>query len=440
MEHKGFAGLNLLSACQAAEKIAAGEISSEELVTDCLKRIEDREDQVHAWAFIDPGLALAQARQRDNEESKGPLHGVPVGVKDILETADMPTEYGAAFHKGNRPSADCAHVAALRAAGAVILGKTVTTELASPFPVHTLNPHDPERTPGVSSSGSGAAVADFMVPLANGTQTGGSVIRPAALCGTYGYKASLTELDPSGILHLKPFIDTLGLFGRSLADIALMRGAAKGETTAVLEVSQTPKIGVCRTNQWPAAEPEMVAMIEHVAELLAEAGAGAEDVEIPDAVEEAMKTFQIITGWEGAKANAMEIEEHLGEMNSWIQTGAIAARDYTETQYEGAKEATLRGEAALAELFEEFDLLITPSASGESPKDLTIIESHSFNSCWNLMHLPCVNLPAFTGPNDMPVGLQVVGPRDQDGRVLALAGWVEQTIAQAMGELPVAVP
>jgi Asp-tRNA(Asn)/Glu-tRNA(Gln) amidotransferase A subunit family amidase len=372
----------------------------------------------------------------------GPLHGVPVGIKDILETADMPTEYGSAIHRGNRPGADCAHVAALRAAGAVILGKTVTTELACPYPAHTLNPHDPERTPGVSSSGSAAAVADFMVPLANGTQTGGSVIRPAALCGIYGYKASLTELDPSGILHLKPFIDTLGLFARSLADIALMRAALTGKPSAEpgIEAGQPPRVGVCRTEQWPAAEPEMVAMIECVARLLAEAGAGAVDVDMPAEVGEAMSTFQIITGWEGAKANAMEIEGHLDELNPWARAGAIAAKDYTEAQYEDAKAAARRGQAALGALFDDFDVLITPSAAGESPKDLTGIETRSFNSSWNLMHVPCINLPAFSGPNSIPVGLQLIGPQNQDGRLIALAGWIERRIAETMGDLPTTIP
>ena len=197
--------LNLLTVTEASKRIAAGAITSETLVADCLARIEARNGQLGAWRFVDPEQALARARSRDaSGKSSGPLHGVPVGVKDVLDTFDMPTEYGSAIYRDHRPAADSACVAALRAAGAVVLGKTTTTEFASPVPAGVRNPHDTDRTPGVSSSGSAAAVADFMAPFANGTQTGGSVILPAAFCGVVGYKASLDALDRAGIRALKP--------------------------------------------------------------------------------------------------------------------------------------------------------------------------------------------------------------------------------------------
>ena len=225
---KGPMGLNALGAAEAARKLAAGEITSEALVRDCLARIEARDDVVRAWAFLDPDLALAQARARDAEPRRGPLHGIPIGIKDIFDTIDMPTGHGFPPYAGRKWGVDSACVAAFRRAGMVILGKTVTTEFACPSPLQTTNPHDPKRTPGVSSSGSGAAVADFMVPLANGTQTGGSVIGPSANCGVYGYKASLDGLDRTGLRHCKKSIDTLGLMGRSVDDLLLARAASTG--------------------------------------------------------------------------------------------------------------------------------------------------------------------------------------------------------------------
>ena len=225
---RGPGGLNLLTATQAAAKLRDGSATSVELVEHCLARIAAREPEVHAWAFVDREIALQQARARDREAPRSPLHGVPVGIKDIFDTYDMPTAYGSQIYKDHRPVNDTAVVALLRLAGAVILGKCVTTEFASPVPIGTRNPHDLARSPGVSSSGSAAAVADFMVPLAVGSQTGGSTILPAAFCGVVGYKASLTGIDRGGIRHLRPTIDTMGLFARSIEDIALLRSVLVG--------------------------------------------------------------------------------------------------------------------------------------------------------------------------------------------------------------------
>ncbi len=300
---KGPFALNALSATDAAAKIAAGEITSEALVADCLARIEAREGEVHAWAFIDPDYALEQARARDGardgENPRGALHGVPVGIKDILDTNDMPTGHGSPIYRGDRPDKDSACVAALRAAGAVILGKTVTTAFACPYPAETRNPHDATRTPGVSSSGSAAAVADYMVPLANGTQTGGSVIGPAGRCGVYGYKASLDGLDRGGIRHLKPNLDTLGLFARSIPDIALMRAASHGRSEAAsldIPAGRAPRIGICRTPHWDDAGPPVAALFGTAADILANAGAEVSEATLPDYLQDIEPDFQIISG------------------------------------------------------------------------------------------------------------------------------------------------
>src|SRR5262245_42654346 len=280
---RGPGGLNLLTAAQAAARLREGSATSVELVEHCLARIAAREPQVHAWAFVDPDIALVQARARDNETPRGPLHGVPVGIKDIFDTCDMPTAYGSPIYKAHRPANDTAVVSLLRLAGAVILGKCATTEFASPVPIGTRNPHDLSRSPGVSSSGSAAAVADFMVPLAIGSQTGGSTILPAAFCGVVGYKASLTGIDRGGIRHLRPTIDTMGLFARSVEDIALLGSVLVGEASEKQSIaSGRIRVGVCRTSRWSEAQPETVRALETAARALSASGADVIDTELPD--------------------------------------------------------------------------------------------------------------------------------------------------------------
>ena len=419
--------LNKLSAVEVAAKIAAGEISSEAVVEACLAQIEARDSDIHAWAFIDPENALAQARVRDMEAPSGPLHGVPVGIKDVLDTKDMPTEYGSHLYRGNQPEKDTTTVAALRDAGAVILGKTVTTEFASPYPSITRNPLDPERTPGVSSSGSAAAVADFMVPMANGTQTGGSVIRPASLCGLYGFKGSLDGLDRSGIRHLKPSIDTLGLMARHLEDILLMRQAITGEE-CVTTPSAPPRIGVTRTHVWPEAQLESVHMIESATERLAAAGAVIADVELPEDFEAVIERFTYITSYEGVRSTDDVVAENLDSINSWSRRRYEFGKTVSFGDYESAKAEAKRVRGLLAGVFSEYDILITPAAKGEAPKDLAAIEGGAFNVLWTLMHVPCITLPCFSGPNGMPVGIQIVGPQHEDGQTLSWAGWVDEVL------------
>jgi len=428
-----------LGAAEAVARIADGRITSEALVRGCLDRIAARESSLHAWAFVDPDLALSQARARDGSKPLGPLHGVPVGIKDVIDTGDMPTEYGSSLYRGHRPPADSACVAALRAAGAVILGKTRTTEFACPYPTTTRNPHDLDRTPGVSSSGSAASVADFMVPLANGTQTGGSVIRPAALCGIHGYKASLDALDRSGIRHLKHSIDTLGLFARSLEDIALMRAALRGATPAALDwTGPAPRIGVCRTHVWHRARPEVRAMIAAAARMLADAGALANDVDLPPAFEAMMARFPVISAYEGYYAHDALVRDRLDAVNPWTRDGYLAGRRTTRAVFERACIAAHQCRQLLGGVFDRLDVLITPSDIGEAPRDLSSVEGGVFCAMWTLLHCPSVNLPAFAGPGGMPLGLQVVGRYGCDDATLAAARWIEHRLAEAAGALPIA--
>lgn len=419
-------GTNRLSASEARARLAAGRLSSETLVGDCLARIRERDPQVGAWVCVDEHHALEQARARDREAPRGPLHGIPVGIKDVLDTADLPTGHGSAIYRGDRPAQDSACVAALRSAGAVILGKTVTTEFASPWPIGVRNPHDLSRTPGVSSSGSAAAVADFMVPLAIGTQTGGSVIRPAAYCGIYGFKASLDGLDRGGIRHLRPSLDTLGLFARSLEDIALMRSAMRGAgDTAIARLNAAPRIGLCRTQDWTRARPETQHAFALAEQKLRGAGAACTAIELPDSFAAVIETFSVITAWEGAIALERELREHLDTMNPWLREFAAKVTTLDRQRYEAAMRHAAECRAQLVTVFDTLDVLITPASAGEASQNLTGLEDQSFCPLWTLMHGPCLTLPAFAGPHGMPMGLQLVGQVGNDAELLEAAAWIE---------------
>ena len=437
---KGPFGLNGLTAVAAARKIEAGEITSEQLARDCLARIEAREPAVGAWAFLDPAYAIEQARTLDRSPRKGPLHGVPVAIKDIIDTKDMPTGHGSPIYKGDRTGKDSACVAALRAAGLLILGKAVTTEFASPFPIGTHNPHDPTRTPGVSSSGSAAAVADFMAPLANGTQTGGSVIGPAANCGVYGYKASLDGLDRAGIRHCKPTIDTLGLFARSVEDLIWLRSVQTGRSAPpAIEAPAQLRIGVVRTRNWDETEPCMKRAIESAASLLAKGGARVSDLDLPPQLTDVEPDFNVISGYEGAKALAAEVRDHLASFNPWNRARVEEAAKITPARYEQAKTNLAAARAALDRIFDDYDALLTPSLAGEAPVGLTEVRTSTFNRLWTHMYTPAVNLPLFEGPHAMPVGIQIIGRRDTDDRALAIAQAIDACLRAALGKMPARV-
>jgi Asp-tRNA(Asn)/Glu-tRNA(Gln) amidotransferase A subunit family amidase len=422
------AELNLLSAAEAAARIAAGDITSEELVADCLARIEARDGALHAWAFVDPDLALAQARACDAADAPlGPLHGVPVGIKDVLDTKDMPTEYGSEIYRGYRPAADSACVAALRRSGAVLLGKTTTTQFASPIPVGVRNPHDTDRTPGVSSSGSAAAVADFMVPLANGTQTGGSVILPAAFCGVVGYKASLDGLDRGGIAGLKLSLDTLGLFARAVEDIALVYTAVTGDP---VRASGRPRIGLCRTPMWDEAEPCAQQALERAGAALSEAGYDVDDIDLPPPLHGIEGPFRVISNYEGKRALASEFRDNMDQMNDWMrETGES---NWSHDDYAKALAAAEDARGAMSALYDDYPVLLTPSTAGEAPADLVSPTMSSFNRMWTLMHGPTITLPVATGPAGMPVGVQLAARPGDDAALIARAAGIFEILAETM--------
>jgi len=421
--------LSVLSAIELSGRLGRGETTSVEVVESCLVRIEERDPIIRAWAYVDRDLALAQACARDAEPRRSPLHGVPIGIKDIFDTFDMPTSHGSEAFAGHRPTADSGIVALMRRAGMVILGKCRTTEFATPIPAGVRNPLDFGRSPGVSSSGSAAAVADYMTPVSLGSQTGGSTILPASFCGTVGFKASLTGLDRGGIRHLRPSLDSIGLFARDLADIGLLNAVLCGgrPITPPRDVAGL-RVGVCHTVNWSQAQPETIAALEAADRALRRAGVSVIDAEMLPVFDDIEQSFQLIATVEGARTMAADLEAHGDGMNHWLQEMRRTAPTIDPARYEQAQLHALACQRALADIFTRCDIIITPSAAGEATLNLTGVSNSSFNRIWTLMHGPCVNIPAFKGPYGMPVGIQVVGPVGSDARTIAQA----QAIAGAL--------
>lgn len=418
---------NQLSAAEAAAAIREGRLTSEALVRACLERIEAREASVQAWVALDPEAAIAQARAADAAPSAGPIHGLPVGIKDIIDTADLPTRHGSPIYAENRPMSDASCVAMIRRAGAVVLGKTVTTEFASLTPRETRNPHDPSRTPGGSSSGSAAAVADCMVPLAYGTQTAGSVIRPASFCGVVAYKGSFGALPMAGIKPYGPLLDTLGIFARQVGDTALVRAALTGAPAVPAALPRLPRIALFRTHEWDRAEAACHDAVEGAARRLAEAGAEVVEVAPPDAFRDLVEAQMLVLAYEGARSYASEYErapELVSDgMRSEIERGlAIPHADYTAAWALAHECGSL-----MAGMLESHDCLLTASAPGEAPVGEATGDP-VFNRGWTFLHAACLTLPAARGPNGMPIGVQAVAGPGRDDHLLRVGQWMEAAL------------
>lgn len=415
---------NALSASEAARLIARREITSEALVHDCLERIASREPTVRAWAFIDPGLALSQARERDRAAVRGALHGVPIGVKDVFDTADMPTQMGSPIYQGWRPPADAACVAMARAAGAVILGKTVTAEFAGMTPGETRNPHDPSHTPGGSSSGSAAAVADFMVPLALGTQTGGSVLRPASFCGVVGYKPSFGRYNRAGLKMAAESLDTIGTLARTIDDVELMDAVLAGTAPRRPEALRAARIGVCRTHLWSTALPETAAAVEDSAARLARAGARVREVALPEEFAGLTSARDLVGSVERSRAIAHEWHHHRDRISERMRRSLQLGSETPCAEYAEALALAARCRARLAAVFEDVDLLLAPCVPGEAPAGLESTGDPRFQRLWTVLHVPTMTLPTHEGPNGLPVGIQLVAPMLGDARLFDSARWV----------------
>jgi amidase len=421
---------NQLAAAEAIAQLGSGTLTAEALVDACLDRAAERAD-VKAWIWLDPEQALAQARDADRAGRPGLLAGLTIGVKDIIDTVDMPTGHGSPIYRGNRPFADAACVALVRMAGGTIMGKTVTTEFANRFPGATVHPHNPAHTPGGSSSGSAAAVADFQVPAAFGTQTGGSIIRPAAFCGVVGYKPTFGEFSRSGIKLQCHNLDTLGIICRSLDDLPPLRAAlVAGPLRPIDRSVSAPRIGLCRTPAWDRADRATQALVERSASRLAAAGARVTEVNFAPQFANILEHHRRIFAFEAARNYAYEYEQH-NELVSQVlrDTLLTPGRELPLAAYVEAIENAEAFRGHMADIFADVDVLLTPSAAGEAPEGLGSTGDPSFNSIWTLSWSPCLTLPAGTGPNSLPLGIQLVGPRFGDEALFDAAAWVQARLS-----------
>ncbi len=436
-----------LGAAALREKLARGDLTAVDVAAACLQRIKTEEPRVQAWAFSDRDLVMRQAEAADQRRLAGPplgpLHGLPVGVKDIIDTADMPTENGTIIDAGRRPSEDATIVARLRAAGAIIMGKSVTTELANYWPGKTRNPHDAERTPGGSSSGSAAAVAAGMVPLAIGTQTFGSVIRPASFCGIVGFKPTHGLIPRTGVLKLSAPLDTIGVFANSVHDAALLVDALAGHDAGdpdtrvaapprLSDIAESdppvaPRFAFVKTPAWDEAETATKDGFAELVEVLSER---CSEVTLSDPFADWTTAHRILMQAEMARNLEAYYRRKEGlseQITGALDSGmAVSATDYLAAL--ACRDALSR---ELDRLLGRYDAIITPAAAGEAPEGLGSTGNPIFNGLWTLCGVPAVTLPLLTGPNGLPVGVQLVGRRGEDGRLLRTARWLSEALRQA---------
>lgn len=423
--------LNKRGARSIVSEIVAGEITATEVTSAYLVRIAEREPEVQAWAHLDRVNALRQADALDRGPIRGPLHGIPVGVKDIIDTSDLPSEYGSPIYAGYRPRADASCVAVLRAAGAIVLGKTVTTEFATSHPGPTRHPQDPKRTPGGSSSGSAAAVADKMTLVALGTQTMGSVIRPAAYCGIVGYKPSFGLINRAGIKPQAESLDTVGILARSIDDAALVGSVLFGAPSAFTgALARPPRIALYRGSNWNILERAANDALNAATDRLSKYGAVITDAGSPAILSAALDAQLKIVGYELARALAYEWDNHREKLSSTlcdlIQYGfAVPFDDYLDAQ-----NTAFQARQWIAASFAQFDLWLTASAPGEAPQGLSSTGDPVLNRLWSLLHLPVLTLPFGRGPAALPLGIQLVGPFRADAHFLQSARWIEAALIE----------
>ena len=437
-----------LTATEAVDAIASGRLTSVDLVKSCLAQIDQTDGAIGAWAYLDPAAALAQAAECDRIRKAGlalgPLHGVPVGLKDIIDTADMPTQRGTPIFAGRQSAQDARLVELLRGAGAVIMGKTVTTELAFVHPNQTRNPHNTNHSPGGSSSGSAAAVAAMHVPLAIGTQTNGSVIRPASFCGTFGFKPTRGVISREGVLQTSVSLDQVGCFGRSLQDVALLVDVIGGydQRDACSFARPRPMMLAGATADAPVT-PEFAWFnlpfndrlggdardgLEAVLDVL---GPQVKRLDPADALSNLVAVQARIHEYEICQHLAATFDAHWDELSETLKPVLMRGRQISQAEYQDALAVKTSAEGFFANLFTEFDAIIAPAAAGEAPKFGGGTGDPIFCTLWTLAGLPCVTLPLLVGDTGLPIGLQLIGPAEKDNRLLRTARWLQLHLAQA---------
>ncbi|MBR0653724.1 amidase [Plastoroseomonas arctica] len=419
-----------LSLAELRQRVEAGSLSALDLAEAYLERIAAREPVLRAFAWLDPALVRREAAAIDRSSSKGLLFGVPFAVKDVIDTADQPSQYGSPIWAGWRPRSDAACVAAARLAGANIIGKTVTTEFATRHAGATTNPANPRHTPGGSSQGSAAAVGAGVVPLAFGTQTAGSVIRPAAFCGAVGFKPSYGTLHRAGMKVMSESLDTIGIMARSVVDaaygMAALTGRSPGDVTA--KPARAPRLAVVMGPQADLAAPETIALFERVAEACRRAGATVTPVTLTPPMGEAFEAHPFVMNMESAASIAWEMDHARALVSPVLAERMEWARAQDPQKLEGGRAAFAAARAAFPAMIEGFDAVLTPAAPGEAPEGLGWTGDPGFNTLWTLLHVPCVTVPAGSGPRGLPLGVQVVGRIGEDGATLAWGEWVARAI------------
>jgi Asp-tRNA(Asn)/Glu-tRNA(Gln) amidotransferase A subunit family amidase len=419
----------MLSALDLARRVEAGQLTPRSVVEMCAEAIAAREGEVRAFTALD----LEQARQaaEDKKFAALPLRGLPVAFKDIYDTADFPTQYGSPIYAGNRPRGDATAVVMTRQAGGIVIGKTVTTEFASLVPSVTRNPHNLEHTPGGSSSGSCASVAAGMVPITFGTQTAGSVVRPASFCGVAGFKPSYRMIPLVGVKDVSWHLDTAGVFGAGVADVAFAAAAVTGRDLRVDGKTLTPpRIALTRTHLWNEASPAMQKALETTAHAAEAAGAKVSDLTLPPNLEQAYAAQFVVQDYETARSLAFEYDRHRDKIDPRLRDALETGNRISADDYDAARRTASRGRQVLADCMADYDVVLTPSAPGAAPRGFTTTGNAMFNRLWTLMGAPCVNVPGMTD-NGLPLGMQIVGRFGRDRTTLEAALFVERAIAAA---------
>ncbi|MBL4756206.1 MAG: amidase [Rhizobiales bacterium] len=429
------------TALELAAALREGRLSAVELADACLKHIAAHEDDIHAWACLDPKIFREQAENADKARSRGqplgPLHGLPVGIKDIIDVAGMPTTYNSPIYSGRRPVEDASMISLLREAGAIIAGKTVTTELAMMKPAETRNPHNLGHTPGGSSAGSAAAVAAGMVPLSIGTQTGGSVIRPASFCGVYGFKPSHGRISRHRVLRQSSYLDTIGVFARTLGDMALIAdvlmaydsrdpGMRMNTRPCIAEIMaedppDEPKFAFVRSPVWDEAEASTK---EAFRELVEHLGERVDLVKLPTSFDYASEFHRRIMDADIAQQFEKEYSNHNDQLSDNVKEIIERGRKVSAVEYIEAVESIAEFNDILELMLEDYDAIITPSALGEAPEGFETTGDPAFCKIWTLCGVPAINLPILEGPKGLPLGVQLVSHKDDDARLFRTARWL----------------
>ncbi len=419
----------MLSALDLARRIDASELTPRRVVEFCAEAIAAREAEIGAFVALD--LDASRRRAETPGIAQSPLHGLPVGFKDIFDTFDLPTEYGSPIYAGHQPRADAAIVALTRRAGGIVLGKTVTTELASMNPARTRNPHNPARTPGGSSSGSAAGVAAGMMPIAFGTQTAGSVVRPASFCGIAGYKPSYRLIPAVGVKCVAWSLDTMGLFAAGVADVAYAAAAITGRDLRVdREPPAAPAIALVRSHLWPQASADMQAAVEHAARVAEAAGARVRDLELPPIFEQAVEAQFVVQDYETFRSLAWEFDHQRERLSPLLRKQLEKAASIEADMYDEARRTTRRARQMFANLMADTDVILTPSAPGAAPEGLGSTGNPIFNRLWTLLGAPCVNVPGIADNAGLPLGVQIIGRFARDRVALSAAAFLEAALEE----------